>query len=108
MKTQEELEAIKAELKANGTFWREIIIPVDDEGEKRTIFLKRFDERTIKAMEEMAGKVGGRKATEVFITNTYLGGDEKTEIFADFEMMRSLEWTVVDLTKTRKAEVKKN
>lgn len=109
MKTKEELDSIKLELQKSHKPLYTITIPVDDEGtEFRTIYLKRFDRVTLSAVQKIATGPDALKAVEVFIKNTYVGGDDVQEVLANFEMVRSLEAVVVEMISVKKASISKN
>ena len=108
-KTPQELAEIKTSLALTNNPIYTIEIPVDeDELETRTIFLKKFDRTTLSAVQKMASSADVLRATEVFIKNTYIGGDDLTEILANLYMLRSLESVVIDLVSVKKASIKKN
>jgi hypothetical protein len=108
MKTQEELDAIKIALEPTHKTIYTVEIPVnEDELETRTIFLKKFDRATLAATQKMVS-VDSLKAIEVFVKNTYIGGDDLQEILNDLYMLRSLEGVIVDLISVKKASLKKN
>ena len=108
-KTEQELEQIKTELVAKYGKVYTVTIPVDeDETETRTIYLKKFDRVTLAAVQKMAAGSDSLKAIEVFIKNTFVGGDDMFEVLNDFDMLRSLESVVIDLISVKKATLKKN
>lgn len=109
MKTKEELASIKEVLKATHNPLYTVEIPVnEDSDETRCIFLKKFDRQTLSAVQKIVSSSDTLKAVEVFIKNTYVGGDDLTEIMGDLDMLRSLESVIVDLITVKKATLKKN
>ena len=108
-KTQDELDKIKAELQLTNKPVFTVTIDADDDGlETRTIFLKKFDRNILSAVQKLASGADALKAVEVFIKNTFIGGDDLQEILGNFDMMRSLEGVVVDLIAVKKATISKN
>ncbi len=108
-KTQEDLSKIKADLELQFKPVYTVEIPTDeDELETRTIFLKKFDRVILSAVQKMAQGNDSLKAVEVFIKNTYIGGDDIKEIMDDLYMLRSLESVVVDMISVKKAKISKN
>ena len=109
MKTQDELEAIKTTLALTHKMIYTIEIATDEEEtEFRTIFLKKFDRACLAAVQKVASGGDSLKAVEVFLKNTYIGGDDVAEIINDLHMLRSIEGVVIDLITVKKASIKKN
>jgi hypothetical protein len=111
MKTAKELQDIKKDLDSKHTKVYTIEIPLsddDDETTFKTIFLKKFDRVTLSIVQKLAQGNDPLKAVEVFIKNTYLGGDDLNAVLADFEALRRLEGVVVQLIHTKTATLKKN
>lgn len=108
-KSVEELAKIKSELEAVHKPLYTVEIPTDeDEMETRTIYLKKFDRTILSAVQKMAQGNDELKAVEVFIKNTYVGGDDINEILNDLYMLRSLQSVVVEMVSVKKAKISKN
>ena len=108
-KTKEELTSIEETLKATHKPLFTVEIPASDNDEDtRTIFLKKYDRQILSAVQKIVATSDTLKAVEVFVKNTYVGGDDLNEIMNDLDMLRSLESVIVDLITVKKASLKKN
>src|ERR1035437_10270149 len=104
MKTEKELEDIKAELDLKFDKITTVRIPSNDSRtEFRTLFLKKLDKLTLDAVQKLSA-TNSQKAVEVFFKNTLIGGDDISEILSDFDMSRTAESVVVELISFRRAE----
>jgi hypothetical protein len=109
-KTQEELKTLFSQLSAQHKPIYTIEIPLaEDEAEFRTIYLKKYDRALLSAVQKLVSAGSDSlKAIEVFVKNTYVGGDDLNEILNNLDMLRSLEGVVVELMQTKTATIKKN
>jgi len=108
-KTQEELAAIKLTLQATHKPLFTIVVPVDeDETETRTVFLKKFDRQVLSAVQKLATGPDPVKAVEAFVKNTYVGGDDISEIINNFDMLRSIEPVIIEMITAKRATLIKN
>lgn len=109
MKSKEELAQTFTELSVQFKPLYTIEVPLTDSDEFRTIFLKKYDRQLLSAVQKLVTTGSDSlKAIEIFVKNTYVGGDDLTEIFNNLDMLRSLESVVVELMQTKTATIKKN
>lgn len=108
-KTSEELESTLTQLKTQYSPVYTVEVPVQDSDEFRTIFLKKYDRQLLAATQKMVSSGSDTlKAIEIFVQNTYVGGDDLKEIFSNLDMLRSLESVVVEMMTVKSATIKKN
>jgi hypothetical protein len=109
MKTQDELSAIKAELALKHKPLYTITVPLnDDDTEFATIFLKKFDRLTLSAIQKAASGTDPLKSTEIFLRNTFVGGDSIDLIISNLDALRAVESVMLDLVSAKKAVLSKN
>lgn len=109
MKTEDELKAIKADLDGKFKPVFTITVPLnDDETEQATIFLKKFDRSILTAVQKLAGGADSLKATEVFLKNCFIGGDDLALVLENFDALRAIESVMIELVTAKKAVLKKN
>ena len=111
MKSTEELEVIKSALQAklNPAPVYTVIVPLDEEETIfATIYIKAFDRMVLSSVQKIIGSNDILKAVEVFLKNTYVGGDEIELVTGNFIAIRACQDTVFELMTAKKAILKKN
>lgn len=109
MKTIEELEKIKTQLKTKYSKVYEVIVPLDEDDVNKTatIFLRKPDKTT----RSIVGKLiqsDPIKAVEAALKNIYIGGDDLNEVLNYEDTIPSIEEVIVELLTVQKATLKKN
>jgi hypothetical protein len=109
MKTPEELEIIKAELKQKYKKVNQITIPCDEDDLSKhfTIFVKKPDQTTRSIVSKLVDKDWYR-AIEAAVKNIWIGGDDLNEVLKFDDALASLDNPITELLKVEKAELKKN
>ena len=110
MKTQEELLKIKETLDLTNKRVYTVVVPLSDEDdcEEATIYLKKFDRPLLSSLQKLITGPDSLKAVEVFLKNTYIGGDDLNLVLTNFDALRSCEGAVVEIISVKKATLKKN
>jgi hypothetical protein len=106
MKTNEELIAELAILKAKHKVVYTIEAPLNDEGEIATIYLKKPDRTT----RSMVGKLASNdsfKAIEAGLKNLYIGGDALVLVTGNDDALAGCEEAIVEMLSVQKATLKR-
>jgi hypothetical protein len=110
MKTEDELNKERAELKEKyGKFNEvEIFLDEDDTEKTATIFLRKPDKKARKVTWELIGEKKSDKAIEFFLRNLYIGGDALDPILSNDYALASVDSAIVEMIDVHRATLKKN
>lgn len=109
MKTIEELETIKKELLNKGITVYTFPVELDDNGTIGTFYFKKPGRLEMAAIQKGAGSQDPLRATDVFIAQCYLAGDDKAFLTSnDYEILKQVESGMLEIVKAKTIEIKKN
>ena len=111
MKKKEELEAIEATLKKDGTRYNTIIAYLEEDNTEKTatFFLRKPDKSCRNLVEGILKKKGGLEAIFACIKNLDLKLGDDTNLLANNDYaLASCEEAVVSMLEVQKAILKKN
>ena len=107
MKTKEELEKIKSDILEKTKPIYTFPVEMDDEGTIGTFYFKKPGRLEMAAIQKGAASADSLRATEIFIAQCYLGGDDKALLNADnYDALKQVETGMLEVVKAKSIEIK--